>query len=279
MSANITAQDVNKLRQMTGVGIMDCKKALIEANGDFEAAVDLLRKKGQKVSASRAGRDAAEGVVVALTSADHKTGIIVELNCETDFVAKNEEFVGFATKIAQVAISELPQSVEELKALPVEGVAISELIVQMIGKIGEKIEISKLEIVRGETVVSYIHGNKKIGVLIALNKPHSSAVEEAGKDAAMQVAALSPVALDKEDVDADTVRREIEIGKEQARAEGKPEEMLEKIAQGKLNRFYKDSTLLNQDFVKDGSITVAKMFDNTEKGLTATSFRRVVVGA
>lgn len=279
MSANITAQDVNKLRQMTGVGIMDCKKALIEANGDFEAAVDLLRKKGQKVSASRAGREAGEGVVVALTGKDGKTGVVIELNCETDFVAKNEEFVSFATQVAELALANKPADLEALRNLTINGRTISDITTDMIGKIGEKIEVSRYHILNAEGVVAYIHGNKKIGVLVALNKGLNEAIENAGKDAAMQVAALSPVAVDKDQVDAGTIQREIEIGKEQARAEGKPEEMLEKIALGKLNKFYKESTLLNQDFVKDSSITVAKMLDNAEKGLTATAFIRLAIGA
>jgi len=278
MSATITAQDVNKLRQMTGVGIMDCKKALVEADGDFEKAVDILRKKGQKVSASRAGRDAAEGVIAATTSGDGKNGVVIELNCETDFVAKNEEFGEFAQKIAEVALAQKPADVESLREMEIDGRKVSDLITDMIGKIGEKIDVSKYFLVSGESVVAYIHGNKKIGVLVAMNKAINPKVEEAGKDAAMQIAALSPVAVDKDDVDIELVKREIEIGKEQARVEGKPEEMLEKIAMGKLNKFYKESTLLNQDFVKDGSITVAKMLDNAEKGLTVTSFIRINIG-
>lgn len=278
MSATITAQDVNKLRQMTGVGIMDCKKALIEANGDFEAAVDILRKKGQKVSANRAGRDAAEGVVVALTSSDAKTGVMVELNCETDFVAKNDEFGAFAQKIAETALAQQPADVDALKALSIDGRSIADLLTDMIGKIGEKIDVSRYSLVKGEAVVPYIHGNKKIGVLVTLNKGINASIEAAGKDVAMQIAALSPVAVDKDQVDPTTIQREIEIGKEQARAEGKPEDMLEKIAMGKLNKFYKESTLLNQDFVKDGSITVAKMLDNVEKGLSVNNFVRVTVG-
>ncbi|MBI1222810.1 MAG: elongation factor Ts [Bacteroidetes bacterium] len=278
MSVNITAQDVNKLRQMTGVGIMDCKKALVEANGDFEAAVDLLRKKGQKVSANRAGRDAAEGVAIALTSADGKYGVIVELNCETDFVAKNDEFGGFAHKVAEAALAQKPANIEALLELTIDGRSIANHITDMTGKIGEKIVLSKFDFVEAEGVVSYIHGNKKIAVLVAMNKALNDAIDAAGKDAAMQIAALSPVAVDKDDVDIEVVKREIEIGKEQARTEGKPEEMLEKIALGKLNKFYKENTLLNQDFVKDGSMTVGKMLNNVEEGLTCTSFIRVQIG-
>lgn len=263
---------------MTGVGIMDCKKALVEANGDFEAAVDILRKKGQKVSANRAAREAGEGVVVAMTSADNKTGVIVELNCETDFVAKNDEFVNFAEKVAEVALANNITDLESLKDARLEGRSITDHITDLVGKIGEKIDLSKLHVLNGESVVAYIHSNRKIAVLVAMNKALNAAVEEAGKDAAMQVAALSPVAVDKDDVDIELVKREIEIGKEQARVEGKPEEMLEKIAMGKLNKFYKESTLLNQDFVKDGSMSVAKMLNNAEKGLTITAFIRATVG-
>ena len=248
MSVNISAQDVNKLRQITGVGMMDCKKALIEANGDFEAAIDLLRKKGQKVSASRAGRDAGEGVIVAITSNDNKKGVAIELNCETDFVAKNEAFLSFASQIAQAALMHNPADLSALLETVIDGKSISDITVEMIGKIGEKIELSKYVVLEGETVVSYIHGNKKIGVLVALNMPSNESIIEAGKDVTMQIAALRPVALDKADVDASTVQRELEIAKEQIRAEGKPEDMVEKIAMGKLNKFYKDSTLLNQDF-------------------------------
>lgn len=277
MSTNITAQDVNKLRQMTGVGIMDCKKALIEANGDFEAAVDLLRKKGQKVSASRAGREAGEGVVVALTNGH--AGVVIELNCETDFVAKNEEFNKFANEVAETALAQLPADVEALRNCQLNGRSIAEITTDMIGKIGEKIEVSRYQVLKSDGVVSYIHGNKKIAVLVGLNQSLSANSEAAGRDAAMQVAALSPVAVDKDQVDPSTIQREIEIGKEQARAEGKPEEMLEKIAMGKLNKFYKESTLLNQDFVKDPSVTVAKMLDNASKGLSVTNFIRVAVGS
>jgi elongation factor Ts len=279
MSVNISAQDVNKLRQVTGVGMMDCKKALMEANGDFEAAIDLLRKKGQKVSASRAGRDAGEGVIVAITSNDNKKGIAIELNCETDFVAKNEAFLGFASQIAQAALMHNPIDLDALLATAIDGKSISDITVEMIGKIGEKIELSKYVVLEGETVVSYIHGNKKIGVLVALNMPSNESIIEAGKDVTMQIAALSPVALDKADVDASTIQRELEIAKEQIRAEGKPEDMVEKIAMGKLNKFYKDSTLLNQDFVKDSSISVAKMLDNVQKGLTVNKFVRITVGS
>ncbi|PST85217.1 elongation factor Ts [Pedobacter yulinensis] len=274
----ISAADVNKLRQQTGAGMMDCKKALTEANGDFEAAVDYLRKKGAKVAASRQDRESNEGVVIAKATADGKRGVVLELNCETDFVAKNADFVALGNKFADIAIEKNPATLEELLALEVDGVKVSDLIIDNTGKIGEKLGISKYEVVSGDKVVPYIHGNYRLGVLVALNQD-GAGVEEAGKDVAMQIAAMNPVALDKGDVDQHTIDREIEIAKEQIRAEGKPEEMVEKIANGKLNKFYKDSTLLNQEFVKDGSKDVRKFLDETSKGLTVTAFKRVQLGA
>lgn len=274
----ITAADVNKLRQMTGAGMMDCKKALEEANGDFEGAIDILRKKGQKVSASRAGRDAAEGAIAIAITADGKTGVLVALNCETDFVGKNEDFIASANKFAAVALDKQPNSLEELLALELDGRPIQDHLTDMAGKIGEKIEISSYEKLNGEAIVSYIHLNNKLGVLVALNKAAAGSVAEAGKDVTMQIAAMRPIALDKEDVNSDTLRRELEIAREQARAEGKPEAMLDKIAEGKLNKFYKESTLLNQEFVKDNSKSIRQMLDGVEKGLTVTAFKRVEIG-
>ena len=278
MSVQISASDVNKLRQQTGAGMMDCKKALVEANGDFEAAVDYLRKKGAKVAASRQDRDSNEGVIIAKSSADGKTGIVVEVNCETDFVAKNADFVAFADKIADIALANTPASVEELKALSIDGKAISEALIEQTGVIGEKIDVSKYEIVTGEKVVSYIHGNYRLGVLVALTADVAGA-DEAGKDVAMQIAAMNPIALDKDGVDANVVEREIAIAKEQIIAEGKPAEMAEKIAQGKLNKFFKETTLLNQEFVKDSSKNIAQFLDSVSKGLTVTAFKRVQLGA
>ncbi|HEY4323162.1 MAG TPA: translation elongation factor Ts [Mucilaginibacter sp.] len=278
----ISAADVNKLRQQTGAGMMDCKKALTETNGDFEAAIDYLRKKGAKVAASRQDRESNEGVVVARASGDGKFGVIIELNCETDFVAKNAEFVAFANQIANAAINAKPATLEALTALTVDtetsNIKISDAIIDRTGKIGEKIGISKYEIVEGEKVIAYIHGNFRLGVLVALNKNVTNA-DDAGKDVAMQIAAMSPVAIDKDGVDATTIERELEIAKEQTRAEGKPEAMVEKIAVGRLNKFYKDSTLLNQEFVKDSSKSVAQFLDSVEKGLTVTAFKRVALGA
>ncbi len=275
---SITAADVNKLRQLTGAGMMDCKKALTESNGDFEAAIDNLRKKGAKVSAARADREAKEGAVIAKTSADKKYGVIIQLSCETDFVAKNEDFVKFANQIADLALANKPASAEALKAIELDGLPLSEKLIEQVGKIGEKIDVVKYELVEGDNVVAYIHGANRLGVLVSLNAVPSENNFVAGKDVAMQIAALNPVAIDKDGVDATTIERELEIAKDQIRAEGKPENMIEKIAQGKLGKFYKDSTLLNQDFVKDGSKTVAQMLDGVEKGLTVKAFKRVALG-
>lgn len=277
-TVQITAADVNKLRQQTGAGMMDCKKALTEANGDFEAAIDYLRKKGAKVAASRQDRESNEGVVIARTTADGKRGVIVEFNCETDFVAKNADFVAFANSIADLAIEKNPASLEDLVNLDLNGEKLSDTIISQTGKIGEKVGVSKYESITGEKVIAYIHGNYRLGVLVALSANPASA-EEVGKDVAMQIAAMNPVAIDKGDVDAKTIERELEIAKDVIRAEGKPEEMVEKIAAGKLNKFYKDSTLLNQEFVKDSSKTVAQFLNDVEKGLTVTAFKRVQLGA
>lgn len=277
-TVQISASDVNKLRQQTGAGMMDCKKALVEANGDFEAAVDYLRKKGAKVAASRQDRDSNEGVVIAKTTADGKRGVVVEVNCETDFVAKNADFIAFAESIANAAINESPSSAEELKSLEINGSKIADLLIEQTGKIGEKIEVSKYEVITAERVVPYIHGNYRLGVLVGLSAVAEGA-DEAGKDVAMQIAAMNPVAIDKDGVDTRTIERELEIAKEQIRAEGKPDNMVEKIAQGKLNKFYKDSTLLNQEFVKDSSKSVAQFLDGVSKGLTVTAFKRVQLGA
>lgn len=277
-TVQISASDVNKLRQQTGAGMMDCKKALVEAKGNFEEAVDYLRKKGAKVAANRQDRESNEGVVIAKTSADRKKGVIVEVNCETDFVAKNEDFIAFAENVAKVAVEESPADLDALKELSIDGTRIADLIISQTGKIGEKIDVSNYEVVEAEKVVAYIHSNYRLGVLVGLNADVEG-VEEAGKDVAMQIAAMNPAAIDKEGVDATVVQRELEIAKEQIRAEGKPEAMLEKIAQGKLNKFYKDNTLLNQEFVKDPSKNISQFLDGVSKGLTVTAFKRVQLGA
>ena len=274
---SITAQDVNKLRKMTGAGMMDCKKALTEANGDFEKAIEILRKKGQKISASRAGKKASEGsIFIKLTNSDSK-GVLVALNCETDFVAKNEEFQKLGQSIVEAATQNNPASIEELNQVKVDNLTVSEKIEELMGKIGEKLEISSLSILEGEKVISYIHANSKLGVMVALKGSDSVDIIEAGKDVAMQIAAMNPVGVDKDDVHQDVINKEIEIGKEQARAEGKPDNLLEKIANGKLNKFYKENTLLNQVFVKDNSLTIAKYLDGVNKGLTVTAFQRITI--
>ncbi len=278
MSVQISASDVNKLRQQTGAGMMDCKKALVEANGDFEAAVDYLRKKGAKVAASRQDRDSNEGVIIAKATADGKSGIVVEVNCETDFVAKNADFVAFAESVAEVALANKPATLEDLKALEIGGTKIADLLIDQTGKIGEKIDVSKYETVSAEKVVAYIHANYRLGVLVGLSAD-AEGVEEAGKDVAMQIAAMNPIAIDKDGVDAHTIEREMAIAKEQIIAEGKPAEMAEKIAAGKLNKFYKETTLLNQEFVKDNSKSIAQFLDSVAKGLTVTAFKRVQLGA
>lgn len=277
--STISAADVNKLRQMTGAGMMDCKKALVESNGDFEAAIDFLRKKGQKISLNRADRAAKEGAVIALTTADRKTGVVIELNCETDFVAKNEDFVKFANEIANLALTHKPANLEALKALSIGSLSLEQRLLDEMGKTGEKMDVSKYEIVNGTNVVAYIHSGNRMGVLVEMNNEPSEANLNAGKDTAMQIAAMNPIALNEKEVPAETIAREIEVGKEQAIAEGKPAEMAEKIAQGRLNKFYKEYTLLNQEFVKDSSKSISKMLSDTEAGLTVLSFKRIALGA
>ncbi|RIJ36826.1 translation elongation factor Ts [Pontibacter oryzae] len=275
----ITAQDVNKLRQETGAGMMDCKKALTEANGDFEAAKDILRKQGQKIASKRADNATSEGIVLTHVSADGSNGKVVALACETEPVSKVEDFQNLAKAVMETAVSTNAATKEELLAAPqADGRALQEHITDLMGKIGEKIDIISYENVTAEKVVSYDHSNGKLGVLVGLTNTGGVDVTEVGKDVAMQIAAMKPIAVDKDGVDSATVEREIEVGKDQARAEGKPEAMLEKIAMGKLNKFYKDNTLLNQDFVKDPSVSVAKLLDNTNKGMTVTEFKRVAIG-
>ena len=276
----ITAQDVNKLRQMTGAGMMDCKKALQEADGDFEQAVDILRKQGQKVAAKRADNEVAEGTVLVAISADGTNGKLVAFACETEPVSNVEDFKNLAQSILDKAVADDIQDKESLLAATLaDGRPVSENIVDLVGKLGEKLVISAYENVTADKVVSYIHSNGKLGVLVAFEGVNGTDVSELGKDVAMQIAAMKPVALDKDGVDAATVEREIEVGKEQARAEGKPEAMLEKIAQGKLQKFYKDNTLLNQEFVKDSSLTIRQLLEKTAKGLTVKSFKRISIGA
>jgi elongation factor Ts len=273
--AQITAAQVNALRKQTGAGMMDCKKALVEADGDMEKAVDVLRKKGQKVAANRADREATEGAVIALTSADNGYGVIVSLNCETDFVAKNESYVALAKGVTEIALNNKPENLEALLALSFDGnLSVQEKLIQQTGVIGEKLEITAYEQLEGAFVAPYIHAGNKLATLVAL----SDAQEEAGKNVAMQAAAMNPVALNRNSVSEEAIARELEIGKELARQEGKPEEMLEKIAQGRLNKFFKESTLVEQEFIKDNKLTVEKYLDSVQKGLTATGFKRVGLG-
>ncbi len=275
--AEITASEINRLRQQTGAGMMDCKKALAESGGDFDKAIDYLRKKGQKVSALRAERDAKEGVVIALASEDMTRGVIVNLSCETDFVAKNEDFIAFATKAAQIALDQNATSAEALNALSIDGVTISDKVAEMVGKIGEKIQIRRFEKLNAETVVPYIHSNYKLAVLVAFNKPKSEALVSAGKDIAMQVAAMNPAAVDKESVSQDVIDRELDIAREKARADGKPDNMIDKIAAGALNKFFSESTLINQEFVKDNKKKISDVLRDIDKELKVTAFRRVTL--
>lgn len=275
----ITAQDVNKLRQMTGAGMMDCKKALQEADGDFDKAVDILRKQGQKVAAKRADNAVSEGTVLINISADGSNGKLVALACETEPVSNVEDFKTLAQSILDKAVADnIADKDALLSATLADGRPVSEHMVELTGKLGEKLEISAYENVSAEKVVPYIHSNGKLGVLVAFTGVDGADVAELGKDVAMQIAAMKPIALDKDGVDSATIEREIEVGKEQARAEGKPEAMLEKIAQGKLQKFYKDSTLLNQEFVKDSSLSIRQLLEKTSKGLTVSAFKRVSIG-
>ncbi|MBX2969889.1 MAG: elongation factor Ts [Cyclobacteriaceae bacterium] len=275
---SISAQDVNKLRQMTGAGMMDCKKALTEANGDFEKAIEILRKKGQKVSASRSDREAKEGSVFVKVSDDKKEAVLIALNCETDFVAKNEEFQSLGKMIADVAFASKPADKEALLSQKAGDLTLNDKIVELVGKIGEKIEVSEFVHMKGEAVVPYIHAGAKLGVLVSLKGINGKDVTDAGKDVGMQIAAMNPVAVDETSVDKTVIEKELEIAKAQILAEGKPENMVEKIAQGKLNKFFKDNTLLPQAFVKDNSKTVAQYLDSVSKGLTVAEFKRVSIG-
>lgn len=273
----ISAKQVKELRELTGSGMMDCKKALAEAEGDMQKAIDILRKKGQKVSAKRADRDAAEGVVFVHTSDDASEGVAFALNCETDFVAKNDEFVGLGKSILDVAIASKPANVEALVELEVEGRKIGDLIMDFTGKIGEKIEVSSYVHVEGERIVSYKHGDK-IGVLVNLANTNGADVEEAGKNVGMQIASMRPVAVDESGVDAELVEREKQIGLDKARQEGKPEHILDKIATGFVKKFYKENTLLNQEYVKDNKQTVKQYLNSVTNGLTVKDFSRLAIG-
>ncbi len=276
---NITAADVNKLRQMSGAGMMDCKKALQETNGDFEEAIDYLRKKGQKVAAKRADREANHGYVIAKTNADHTYAAILMLNCETDFVGKTDEFIQFAKDIIDLGVKNKPKTIEELSSLRLPGLSVEEKLNEMLGKTGEKIQIAHYEFIEGPAVAAYNHHGNRLATILGLNKKDVKNLMEIGHELAMQIAAMSPIAVDKENVSQEIIDREVEIGKEQAREEGKPEEMLEKIAIGKLNKFFKDNTLLNQDYIKDSKKTVRQFLSENDKDLTVTGFIRLMLGA
>lgn len=272
--ANITAADVNKLRTATGAGMMDCKKALVEADGDFDKAIEILRKKGQKVAANRSDRESTEGAAVAIINADNTAGVAITLNCETDFVGKNESFVKLATDLANQALNYATK--DELLASDFNGITVAEKLIEQTGVIGEKIEIGAFERLEGAFVGSYVHAGK-IATLVSLSANVAGA-EEAAKNVAMQAAAMNPIALNEAGVDAAIIEKEIEIAKEQLRAEGKPEAMLDNISKGKIQRFYKDNTLVNQDYIKDGSMSVAAYIKSVDGGLTVTGFKRVALG-
>lgn len=272
--AKITAAEVNKLRKQTGAGMMDCKKALVEAEGDFEAAIDILRKKGQKVAAKRADRDATEGCVLAAASADKSFGAIVSLNCETDFVAKNESFVSLTEDILKLAIEHKPADKDALLALSLSDMSVGEKLTEQTGVIGEKIEVGAYEQVSSPYVAVYIHPGNKLVTLVGLN----AEAEEAGRNVAMQAAAMNPVGLNRDSVDQETINRELEVGKDLARQEGKPEAMLDKIAEGRLNKFFKENCLVEQDYIRDNKLSIAKYLASESKGLEAVAYKRVGLG-
>ena len=273
-TTTITAADINKLRQQTGAGMMDCRKALTESNGDFEAAIDYLRKKGQKVAALRGDREAKEGVVIAKTTEDNKTGFIINVSCETDFVSKNAEYVEFAKSIMDAAIKNNVKSIDELNTVKIGDDTVADKLNEQVAKIGEKISVSKFERVEAEFVSAYIHGANRMGVLVGFNKNAG----EAGKDIAMQIAAMNPIAVDQASVAPEVVAREKNIAIEQVKAEGKPAEMAEKIAMGKINKFFKDSTLLAQPFVKDANKSVSDYLKSIDSDLNVVEFKRVALG-
>lgn len=278
-TVTISAADVNKLRQQTGAGMMDCRKALMESEGDFEKAIDYLRKKGQKVAANRSDRDAKEGVVIAKASSDNTYGVIVNLSSETDFVSKNAEFIAFANNLTDIALNTKAASIDELKAAAMEGATVGDKLLEMVAKIGEKIDVVRFEQVTAAAVVPYIHAGYRIGVLVAMNKAANDNISAAGKDVAMQIAAMNPLAVDAESISPEMVEREKAIAVEQVMAEGKTGDMAEKIAVGKLNKFFKENTLLPQAFVKDAGKTVADYLKSVEADLTVTSFKRIAVGS
>jgi elongation factor Ts len=261
---------------MTGAGMMDCKKALIESEGDIDKAIDILRKKGQKVASKRADKEANEGIVLAKTTNDKKFGAVLKISCETDFVAKNDEFVAFANNVMDLILLKKPANLEALSTLELNGASLEAGLTELVGKTGEKMELAGYECIVAENVAAYNHMGNKLATILGLNK---AGTEDAGHQLAMQVAAMNPVAVDKEDVPQEVIDKEIEIGKDQARLEGKAEEMLEKIAMGKLNKFFKENTLNNQDFIRDTKISVGQFLKNTDADLKVTGFKRLMLGA
>ncbi|MBP6090890.1 MAG: elongation factor Ts [Crocinitomicaceae bacterium] len=273
----ITAAEVNKLRQQTGAGMMDCKNALVEANGDFETAIDILRKKGQKIAAKRGENDASEGLVLAQATADGKAGVVLALNCETDFVAKNDGYMKLVQSFLDIALTNLPASADALKALAYDDkLTVADKITEQIGVVGEKLDLSSYAVLNADKVVAYNHPGNQLATLVGLNSA-SDVAEDAGKQVAMQVAAMNPIALNKDGVDARTIEREIEVGKDLAIQEGKPAEMADKIAQGRLAKFFKENTLLSQEFIRDNKFTVESFLESTEKGLTVSDFKRIAL--
>jgi elongation factor Ts len=275
MEAKVSLADINRLRTSTGAGMMDCKKALEEAAGDYDTAVDILRKKGIAKAAKREEREAKEGVVIAITLPNQTRGVVIALSCETDFVARNDKFIALAQTIAQKAVDEFPADLDALKALAFDGsVNIGDKVAEQNGIVGEKIEVSYYETITGAQVLPYNHSNNKLSVLVAINK-RENAYEEAARNVAMQIAAMAPVSVSKDDVDPAIVAKEIEVGKELARNEGKAEEMLEKIAMGRLNKFFQENTLLSQKYVKDNELTIEQYLKSLNKELTVTAFKRI----
>ncbi len=276
---NITAADVNKLRQITGAGMMDCKHALIESQGDFDLAIENLRKKGQKVANKRADRNANEGIVIAKTNDTKDFGAMIMLNCETDFVAKNQEFIELANTISNMAIAHKVQSLDELTALSINGVSIADKVLEMTGKTGEKTTLAHCQVVNAPIVFAYNHHGNRLGSMAGFNMKDVEGINDLGKDVVMQIAAMNPIAIDKDDVDQNIIDKEIEIGKEIAMQEGKPAELAEKIAMGKLGKFFKESTLMNQDFIRDNTITIRDHMAKLNKSLKITDIKRLMLGA
>ena len=276
---NITAAEVNKLRQITGAGMMDCKQALKESEGDLDKAIEYRRKKGQKVANKRADRDANEGIVLAQVAEGNEFGAMIMLNCETDFVGKNQDFTDFAHAILNLAIAEKPQTLDELNALKLDGIAVSEKIMEMTGKTGEKVGLNHYEMINAPMVFAYNHHGNRLSSMAGFNKKDVKDIESLGRDIVMQIAAMSPIAIDKDEVPQEVVDKEIEIGKDIAIQEGKPAELAEKIAMGKLGKFFKDNTLLNQDFIKESNINVKEYIARFDKELKISAIKRLMLGS